>query len=400
MIWPENRESADKSRGVTHEQAPTRPETRTPEARSAARLAAREFFKVALGYARHSLCRLNVEHVDRDDLAQEIVIAAYLKRREYQPGRASPRQFMHGFVVNYVRNYRRKQHKIKGQIADLPPDFADNVADDAPGMMERYVDEKMRQLLHEQLIPQLEFDLATVVIARDLDDLDFKTIAEEQGIPIATAHDRYQRGILELKAAYERHQRKQKAQGLVVLPFTIGQLLAADRAIPDVPAELVQLTWSRVYRALRWRARWQAFRALLRHKATQLTATLLAGGVLGAVLHAFLQPAPPPAPVVFVQRGPELAPLVELQPAAYEAPPSTAAALPAPLASSTLRRDPSTEQRAFDKAHQAFDRGRLDDALAALAAYEREYPQGAYAVEGETLRARIAQLRAEVTATP
>jgi TolA-binding protein len=104
--------------------------------------------------------------------------------------------------------------------------------------------------------------------------------------------------------------------------------------------------------------------------------------------------------VVFVQRGPELAPLVELQPAAYEAPPSTAAALPAPLASSTLRRDPSTEQRAFDKAHQAFDRGRLDDALAALAAYEREYPQGAYAAEGETLRARIAQIRAEVTATP
>lgn len=396
MICPENRASADKSRGVTQQQAPTRPETRTPEARSAARLASREFFRMALGYARRSLRRLNVEYVDRDDLAQEIVIAAYLKRREYQPERASPRQFMHGFVVNYVRNYRRKQRKSRGKTAELPPDLADH----APGMMERYVDEKMRQLLHEQLIPQIEFDLATVVLARDLDDLDFKTIAEEQGIPIATAHDRYQRGVVALKAAYDRHQRKQKAQGLVVLPFTIGQLLAADRTIPDAPAELVQLTWNRVYRALRWRARWQALRALLRHKATQLTATSLGGGVLGAVLHAILQTTPPPAPVVFVQRSPDLAPLVELQPVTSATPPSPVAAPPAPLASIALRRDPSTEQRAFDKAHQAFDRGRLDDALAALAAYAREYPQGAYAAEGETLRARIAQLRAEGPAAP
>ena len=396
MISPETRASPDKYRGVTHKQAPTRHETRPLEARSTARLAARELFKLALGYARHLLCRLNVEHVDRDDLAQEIVIAAYSKRREYQPERASPRQFLHGFVVNYVRNYRRKHHKSKGQSEELPP----NLADHAPETMELYVNERMRQLLHEQLIPQVELDLVTVVIAHDLDNLDFKTIAEEQGIPISTAHDRYQRGIVALKAAYDRHQRKQKARGLVVLPFTLGQLLAADRSIPEVPAELVERAWRRTFRALRWQARWQALRALVRHKATQLTTTFIAGGGVGAAVLALLRPIPRPAPVVFVQRGPDVAQLVEIEPAASGAPPSSAAALPAPLASSAPRRDPSTEQRAFDKAHQAFDRGRLDDASAALAAYERKYPRGAYAAEGETLRARIAQLRAEASATP
>ena len=143
-----------------------------------------------------------------------------------------------------------------------------------------------------------------MLIARALDDLDFKTIADQQGIPISTAHDRYQRGIAELKAAYARHQRKQVARGLVVMPFTVEQLLTADRTIPDAPAELVRDSWSRVERALRWQARWRALRSLIRRPEAHLAATFLAGGVLGAVLHAAFQSTPHPAPVVFGQRSP------------------------------------------------------------------------------------------------
>ena len=47
----------------------------------------------------------------------------------------------------------------------------------------------------------------------------------------------------------------------------------------------------------------------------------------------------------------------------------------------------------FDAAHQAFDRGNLDDASMTLATHERMFPAGYFAEERETLRAQIAQRR-------
>lgn len=391
MIWPEKIAGADKSPPVKSQQAPSLPSARVPEAGSAARLAYRALFEEALAYVLHSLRRLGVPETDRDELAQEILIAAYAKRQDYHPGRASPRQWIHGFMVNFVRNYRRSKHKSNSRLAELPLDLADETRTTE----DKYVAERLRRLLHEDLFPQIELDLLTVLIARDLDDLDFKTIAEQQGIPISTAHDRYQRGIAALKAAYARHQRRQASRGLVVMPFTIAQVLAADRTIPDAPAELVRDTWSRVDRALRQQARWRALRSFVRRPAVHLAATFLAGGVLGAVLHAALQPTPPPAPVVFVQPSPiDAAPQVAIGTAAPGEPTSATPSLPAPSTSGASRRDPSEEQRAFDAAHQAFDRGNLDAALTALAAHERAYPAGLFATEREILRARIARLRA------
>ncbi len=392
MIWPEKLAGADKSPVVKPPHAPSPPSAPTPEAGTTERLAYRALFEEALAYVLHSLRRLGVPERDRDELAQEILIAAYAKRGEYQPGRASPRQWIHGFVMNFVRNYRRSKQKSNARHAELSPDLADETrtAED------KHVAERLRHLLHEDLFPQIELDLLTVLIARALDDLDFKTIADQQGIPISTAHDRYQRGIAALKAAYARHQRKQVARGLVVMPFTIEQLLAADRTIPDAPAELVRDSWSRVERALHWQARWRALRSLIRRPEAHLAATFLAGGVVGAVLHAAFQPAPHPALVVFEQRSPlDAAIPIATSPTAPGEPTSTISDVLAPPVSSVSHRDPGEEQRAFDVAHQAFDRGNLDAALAGLAAHERDFPAGLFAGERELLRARITQLRAQ-----
>ena len=373
-------------------QAPSPPSARTPDVGSAERLAYRALFEEASSYVLHSLRRLGVPETDRDELAQEILIAAYTKRAEYEPGRASPRQWIHGFMVNFVRNYRRSKQKSNARHAELPRDLADETRTTE----DKHMAERLRQLLHEDLFPQIELNLLTVLIARDLDDLDFKTIAEQQGIPISTAHDRYQRGIAALKAAYARHQRKQVARGLVLMPFTIEQLLATDRTIPDAPAELVRDTWTRVHRALRWQARWQALRSLARRPEVRLAVTFLAGGVLGAVLHAAFQPTPPPAPVVFVQPSSiDVATPVTTGTLLPGEPAPAISALLAPTPSSASRRGPGDEQRAFDAAHQAFDRGNLDDALTALAAHERDYSAGLFASEREILRARIARLRAQ-----
>jgi RNA polymerase sigma factor (sigma-70 family) len=361
------------------------------------RLTYRALFEEALAYVLHSLRRLGVPETDRDELGQEILIAAYLKREDYRPERASPRQWIHGFMVNFVRNYRRNKQKSDGRRAELPLDFVD----ERRSTEDTYMAERLLRLLHEELFPQIELDLLTVVIARDLDDLDFKTIAEQQGIAVSTAHDRYQRGIVALKAAYARHQRKQEAQGLAVMPFTIGQLLAADRTIPDAPAEMVRDTWSRVHRALRWQARWKALRSFVRRPAVHLIATFIAGGILGAVLHAIWRPNSLPLQVARAQSLPlDVTTPVALAPTAAVEPTSAIPSLLPPSASSASRRGSSDEQRAFDAAHQAFDRGDLDAALGALAAHQRWYPEGSFAAEREIMRARIGRLRAPLPAGP
>ncbi len=180
----------------------------------------------------------------------------------------------------------------------------------------------------------------------------------------------------------------------MVLPFALEQLLAADRTIPSAPPALVDRVWNRVERARKWRARWAAFRAVLHHAATRSAATFLAGGAAGAALYAALHPASPPAPVVFVQPTPaESALVVVVGTAVPSSPPPAVAVLPASATSTASSRGSSEEQRRFDAVHQAFDRGKLDVALAKLAAHEHDYPTSQFARERELLRAQIAQLQ-------
>ena len=226
--------------------SPRSQEDRAAEDRAAAQSVERALFPEVLSYVWHSLSRLSVPEADRDELAQEVVIAAYKKRRDYDPRRASLSQWCRGFVINIVRNYGRKNHTIMGPFEELTPDLVD----EKPGPEEHYMAKAHHWLLHEVLLPQVTFNARVVVIAHDLDSLDFKTIAAQENIPISTAHARYKSGRKQLQAAYDRHLREQQAHGLFVMPFTLAQLLAADRTIPDLPLELVNRTWRQVERAL------------------------------------------------------------------------------------------------------------------------------------------------------
>jgi RNA polymerase sigma factor (sigma-70 family) len=376
--------------------APKLPAPPPREALTPAVVVERALVKEGLAHVRFLLRLFRVSQADRDDLAQEILLAVYAKRHEYEARRGTFKQWLQGFVMNSVRHYWRTSGKGAGRNAELPPHLADATA----GVEEQTMAEQLRRLLHEELFPQVELDLRTVVIAHDIHDLHFETIARHQGVPISTVHDRYQRGIAQLQTAYKRHQRQQKARGLIVLPLPLAQLLAADRVVPEISGEMVERAWSRLQRAIRWRSRGAAARALLRRPALHLAVTFVVGGSLGAVLALALRPRPHLDPVVFVQ--PLLAeptPVVAIT-TAMPSPPPTAVAAPSipqassaiPSASSSTHRMPSAERQAFNVAYQDFLRGKLKEALAALNAQERDYPAGELAAERETLRGKIARL--------
>ncbi len=232
-----------------------------------------------LPYVWHSLSRWGVPEADRDELAQEIMIAAYQKRHQYDSTRASPCQWCSGFVTNVARNYLRKKLAGLGPLEELSPE----VLDEKPGPEDHYMAQIHHRLLHEVLLPQVEIDARVVVIGIDLDELDFKTFAEREQIPLSTVYARHRRGRQQLQDAYARHQRQHKARGLLVIPFTLDQLLAADRTIPGLPAELVDRSWNKVQRALAWRAPLPAIPALPQRSAWLLLATFIAGAVVAAV---------------------------------------------------------------------------------------------------------------------
>ena len=79
--------------------------------------------------------------------------------------------------------YRRTRGKIKGRIAELPPELADKTA----GAEEQTVAKQLRRLLHEELLPQVELDLWTVVIAHDLDELNGEQRATQKAERGATS---------------------------------------------------------------------------------------------------------------------------------------------------------------------------------------------------------------------
>ena len=380
------------------QQVPIRPQpTRATATRPEVRVVAHALFQEVVSYVWLSLRRLGVPEADREDLAQEIMTEAYTKRQEYTPARASPRRWIHGFIVNYVRNYRRKKSKTRGLLVEPPPDLADK----SPNAEDQYVAEAQRYLLHEVLFPQVEFDYLTVLIAHDLDDLDFTSIAKQQNISVSAANERYHRGIVQLQAAYARHQRDQKRRGLIVLPLGLDQLLAADRTVPDAPPELVDRLWDRMERTRKGGAHWQTFRAALGHPAVRFAGIFLVGGVVGALVYAALHPGPSPSPVIINRPTPaESTQGGELGAAVPSATTPTVALLSAAPSSGSARRSDTEEQHLVDAAHQAVARGNFDVALKTLAAHERKFPSGYFAEARELLRAQITQLRTSGNSAP
>jgi RNA polymerase sigma factor (sigma-70 family) len=367
---------------------------------STERLAQHALFKVAHRYVRHSLHRLHIPERDQPDLVQEILLAALLRRSDYQAERGAPATWVRGFVTNAARNYRRKQKRYQRLLRDdlIAARAVASGADEASSMSE-----EQRRVLIEELLPQVPFEQRVVVIARDLDELEMKVIADQDRISISTAYDRYQRGRAALERAYASWQSRQKDRGVLLAPLGLVQLLEADRAIPPAPADAAQAAWSRFCRARRW----ERLLAFLQHPAVRSAQKWIGGAVIGAVLHGVLSPrAVAPAPIVPVppvvvagtgSAEPEkVAAAVSstTTPSGASVPdPSGLVAVPvvaAPIAPARREADGhEAEKRAFEVAHRAFDRGDFGAARAALLVCERDFPRGSLVAERELLWAKV-----------
>lgn len=372
-----------------------------PASPSTRRRAEHGLYKVAFAYVWTTLRSLGIPEQDREDLALMILAAAHDKRRAYEPVRGSPAQWLHGFAVNFARRYwQQRPPGPQRSLDEVPEALLATARPEDQGMAE-----EQRDFLYKELLARLPFDQRAVVVARDLDELDFKDIARLQEIPLSTAYERYDRAHATLVLLYARWKKQDKRSSALVLPMTLAQLFTANRFIPDPPAAVEQAVWKRLQRARRW----APFRAFFEQPWVRMTLAALLGAALHAALQAALQPPPRkqitivevPAPVPLAAERAASPPVEPSTPPPPASAPAIVAASPSSLAQ--VAGDPLEELRIFEAAGRAFKRGDLDAALSSLQRLARAHPHGTLASEREQLwiqvlvqRGQSAEARARI----
>jgi RNA polymerase sigma-70 factor, ECF subfamily len=155
-------------------------------------LAQRMLFDAVLTVAWRALGRYGLSSVDREDLAQDVAIAAFRRRLSYCPERGSPRQWVSGIVRHEVKRFWRVQRRQPWLAAD---DGLPNTPD--RGLTpEEYVS---RRDLIDHRLAMLAPEERRAVILVEVDELTLREVAGRERISPSTAYERHQRGMAALR---------------------------------------------------------------------------------------------------------------------------------------------------------------------------------------------------------
>jgi RNA polymerase sigma-70 factor, ECF subfamily len=154
----------------------------------------------------YGLCyRFTGSATDAEDLTQEVFLKMYRNLGNFDPTRGSFGTWLTTLTRNLlVDNYRRSRMDRASDSLDESVDGED----DGPSKLERLADSRPGQDHHvaglelraqiQQALAQVSPELREAVILRDLEDMDYKEIADVLGVPQGTVKSRISRGRSEL----------------------------------------------------------------------------------------------------------------------------------------------------------------------------------------------------------
>ncbi len=192
-------------------------------------------FRTILRFAWKMLRSYGLTTADRDDVAQDVAIKAYLLRGKYRAERGSVTQWVSGIVRNEVRDFRRTQSK---QPPLASGETKVEAVCTAPTPEESVGSIDLAEHVFEFLPP----DERRVVILYEIEGYTFREIAEREGIGTATAIARHNRGMAQLRQAAEDEERR----GVVPLPAAFVVALGQDTDASEPPPDLVDRAWRRM----------------------------------------------------------------------------------------------------------------------------------------------------------
>ncbi len=167
----------------------------------------------------YGLCyRFTGSATDAEDLTQDVFLKIYSNLASFDGTRGSLPVWITTMTRNLlVDNYRRtRNQRATGsldegwdQTEELRPHLsvADRLADAGPSPHESAARQELKKMVQKALM-KVSVELREAVILRDLQDLDYKEIAQVLGIPEGTVKSRISRGRAELARLLERTKKE------------------------------------------------------------------------------------------------------------------------------------------------------------------------------------------------
>ena len=162
-----------------------------------------------------NLCyRFTGNPADAEDLTQDVFLKIYSNLASFDMGRGSLQVWITSLTRNLlVDNFRRTRNQRATSSLDDGWESAEELKPidrlTARGVSphESAASKELAKMVQEALA-RVSVDLREAVILRDLQDLDYKEIAQVLGIPEGTVKSRISRGRAELARLLERNRRE------------------------------------------------------------------------------------------------------------------------------------------------------------------------------------------------
>jgi len=149
---------------------------------------------------------------DAQDLTQEVFIKVYKTVSSFDGEKASFNTWVTTVTRNLLVDHFRKTRNDRAtdsidaaQGADEDgPTLADRLASDGSENPQRHVESRERREMVQRALQQISPDLREAVILRDLQDMDYREIAQVLKVPEGTVKSRINRGRAELARLLQR----------------------------------------------------------------------------------------------------------------------------------------------------------------------------------------------------
>ena len=163
----------------------------------------------------YGLCyRFTGNAADAEDLTQDVFLKIYSNLGSFDAARGSFPVWITTMTRNLlVDNFRRTRNQRATDSLDEGWDHAeelrpaDRLASSGPTPHESAARNELARMVQGALA-RVSVELREAVVLRDLQDLDYKEIAQVLGIPEGTVKSRISRGRAELARLLERNQRE------------------------------------------------------------------------------------------------------------------------------------------------------------------------------------------------
>jgi RNA polymerase sigma-70 factor (ECF subfamily) len=163
----------------------------------------------------YGLCyRFSGNAADAEDLTQEVFLKVYSNLSRFDVVRGSLQVWITTMTRNLlVDNFRRNRNQRSTgsldegweSVEELKP--IDRLTASGPSPHESAAQKELAKMVQNALA-RVSVDLREAVILRDLQDMDYKEIAQVLGIPEGTVKSRISRGRAELARLLERNRRE------------------------------------------------------------------------------------------------------------------------------------------------------------------------------------------------